>query len=272
MLASANFQQGFIYLLIMIHKKLLVVSFFLGLFLFVFSFSKLFSVTTTNGAPPYDPSNTDNVTQSEEQRLLKNWKRPESPAKVALQVGHLKNDDVPEELEKLKGNTGASGGGKSESEVNYAIAEKTKELLEAKGVRVELLPATIPPHYWADVFVAIHADGSEDTAMSGYKVATSRRDTTGTAHLLVADLESSYEKATGLTKDPNITRNMRGYYAFSWWRYEHAVHPMTASAIIETGFLTNPSDQELLIYKPEISAEGIANGIITYLASQHLLP
>lgn len=233
---------------------------------------KFSTVPLTTGAPPYDASGSDFVPESEEESLLKNWKRPEGPAKVALQVGHWKNDEVPEELHRLKGNTGATGGGKSEWEVNYAIAKETAELLKAKGITVELLQATIPPHYWADVFVAIHADGSEDSSKSGYKVATSRRDTTGNASLLVSSIETAYEVATGLEKDPNITRNMRGYYAFSWWRYNHAVHPMTVSAILETGFLTSPSDQQLLIYEPEVSAQGLANGIITYLTSQKLLP
>lgn len=63
-----------------------------------------------NGAPPYDASGTDNVSLFEEQAMITNWKRPEGPAKVALQVGHWKTDDVPEELHKLRGNTGASGG------------------------------------------------------------------------------------------------------------------------------------------------------------------
>ena len=64
---------------------------------------------------------------------------------------------------------------------------------------------------------------------------------------------------------------MRGYYAFAWWRYEHAVHPMTASLILETGFLTNPSDRKIIVSKPEVSARGLANGIIKYLESENIL-
>lgn len=239
---------------------------------FIYAQSDIFkNIELVSGAPPYDASSSDYVTDSEEQALMQDWKRPEGPAKVALQVGHWKNEEVPEELHKLRGNTGASGGGKTEWEVNYDIAMRTKTLLETQGITVELLPATVPQSYWADVFVAIHADGSLDTEKSGYKLATPRRDYTGNAEDLLTAIESTYGTATGLALDPNVTRNMRGYYAFSWWRYEHAVHPMTASVILETGFLSSPSDRELLISNPQASAEGLANGIVSYLKAEKLL-
>lgn len=229
------------------------------------------NATGITGAPPYDASGTDYVSESEEESLLRNWKRPEGPAKVGLQVGHWKNEEVPEELNRLRGNTGATGSGKSEWEVNYAIADKTALILRRKGITVELLPATVPKQYVADVFVSIHADGNLDTTKSGFKVATSRRDYTKKAGKLVSLIEENYESATGLANDPNVTRNMRGYYAFSWWRYEHAVHPMTVSAILETGFLTNPFDRQTIVANPHISAEGLSKGIIKYLESEGLL-
>lgn len=236
------------------------------------------SIGTTNegdvkgisGAPPYGEAESE-VPDTDPLAIMKNWQRPEGPAKVGIQVGHWKNDEVPEELEKLKVNTGAQGGGKWEWEVNHAIATKIGEILAGEGVVTEILPTTIPPKYWADVFIAIHADGSEDRTKSGYKFAGPWRDYTRKSGELVSILERHYEKATGLTRDENISRNMRGYYAFSWWRYEHAVHPMTTSVIAETGFLTNRSDQRLLIDTPEISAEAIADAILEYLSEEELL-
>jgi hypothetical protein len=225
------------------------------------------------GAPPYDGSDSDFVTETEEEHLLRGWKRPEGPAKVALQVGHWKNDEVPDELHRLRGNTGAVGGGKTETEVNLAIAEETKLLLEKKGVSVDLLPATIPEQYWSDVFVAIHADGHDDTTKTGFKAAAPRRDyNRGKSMALLKYVRETYGEATKLPWDEEtITRNMRGYYGFSWWRYDHAVHPMTSSIILETGFLTSPGDRRIIVSQPELSAEGLANGIIDYLRSQRLL-
>lgn len=228
-------------------------------------------IVNVSGAPPYLVD--DGTTNVDLGRFgfLENWKRPDGPARVGLQVGHWKNDEIPEELNKLEGNTGASGGGKSEWEVNYEIALLTKSILEKNGIAVDILPTTVPKAYWADVFVAIHADGSEDQFKSGFKVAAPWRDYTGKAGKLVEYIEKSYGASTLLPIDPEITSNMRGYYAFSFWRFDHAVHPMTVSSILETGFLTNAGDRTLIVDDPLTSAEGLAIGIIEYLISENLL-
>lgn len=237
----------------------------------VFTGYVTFGKTEVNGAPPYGEALSDVPETVEPADIWANWVRPEGPAKVGLQVGHWKNEELPKELEKLIGSTGASGGGKSEWEVNYAIAIETQKLLEAEGVEVDIIPATVPEDYWADVFIAIHADGSLDTSVSGYKVAGPWRSFRNSSNELVEYLDQSYKEATGLPQDPNISRNMRGYYAFSWWRYDHAIHPMTSAAIVETGFLTNYSDRQMLINSPAISANGIAKGTIEFLKSEGLL-
>lgn len=232
-----------------------------------------FPESKSSGAPPYGepeaavPADTEINSSA----WWRNWSRPEGPAKVAIQVGHWQNDQFPEELAKLRNNTGASGGGKTEAEVNLAIAENMKPLLEDQGILVEILPATVPPNYWADVFIAIHADGSEDPSMSGYKFAGPWRDLTGTGDMLVQMLNQAYGQATGLDYDPNITRNMRGYYAFAWWRYDHSIHPMTTAVIAETGFLTSANDRKLIVDQPEFVAQTISDTLVDYLELQQLL-
>jgi len=223
-----------------------------------------------SGAPPYGASE-DSTPNINFLSWLAHWERPEGPTKVALQVGHWNNEELPEELKKLRGNSGSSGGGKSEWEVNLVIAQEVASILKEEGIEVEILPATIPPLYWADVFISIHADGSIDTSKRGFKIASPWRDYTGKASNLVRILETSYGETIGWEKDPNISRNMRGYYAFSWWRYEHALHPMTTAAIIETGFLTNASDRRILIESPEIASRAIATGLLTFLEREGLL-
>lgn len=227
------------------------------------------STSDSMGAPPYGAS-YDEVPDNPFE-LYRSWRRPDVPAKVGLQVGHWKNEELPEELEKLIGNTGAQGGGKWEWEVNYEIVSITADILRRENIQVDILPATVPEDYWADIFLAVHADGSTDTRTTGYKFAAPWRDFTGKSQNLVTLLESSYEKYTDLKKDPNITRNMRGYYAFSWWKYDHAIHPMTTAAIAETGFLTNYHDQQLLLRSPEIPATAIAEAIIQHLTNEGLL-
>lgn len=201
----------------------------------------------------------------EEKMYYANWQRPPGPLRVGLQVGHWQLADVPEELEGLKASSGAQGPGISEQEVVLNIAQRTKTMLEAEGIIVDLLPATVPVDYVADAFVSIHADGNGSQNVSGFKISGPRRDFSGKADALVDALYASYEVATGLRRDQNVTRRMSAYYAFNWRRYDHAVHPLVPAVIVETGFVTSPTDRAVIVAAPERAAEGIAKGILEFL-------
>jgi N-acetylmuramoyl-L-alanine amidase len=201
---------------------------------------------------------------------LQNWERPEGPVTVALQVGHLDNHEAPEEFPNLAKNTGAEAGGVREVDLNLEIAEAVKPLLEQDGVEVEILPAVIPPDYYADVFVSIHGDGSENTSKRGYKAAASHFDITGEAEQLAQSMNEAYGEATGLRFDPNVSNNMLYYYAFNWRRYEHSLHPKTVGILLETGFLSNTQDRNFLINNTEKSVQGIVNGVMDYIESSEL--
>jgi len=107
--------------------------------------------------------------------------------------------------------------------------------------------------------------GSTNPSASGFKVAAPRRDMSGRADELVKIIEEIYQKQTNLEIDPNISRNMTGYYAFSWKRYEHSTHPMAPAVILETGFLINPAEARILINNPKLPASAIAKALITFL-------
>ncbi len=226
------------------------------------------------GAPPY----TDDATDSENDYAFyfdeyTNWQRPAGPIRIGLQVGHWKNNELPDELVKIKeSGGGTTGKGVPEWEIVLAIAKETKKLLEVQGYVVDLLPATVPESYWADAFVSIHADGNLNPNVRGYKVAAYQRDRTGVADELAAAIEQAYGDTTGFIKDPNISRNMTRYYAFNSRRYKHSIHPMTPGVIVETGFATNHADVTLLLNSPEIPAKGIADGIIDFIEAQNILP
>jgi hypothetical protein len=196
---------------------------------------------------------------------LANWKRPTGPLRVGLQAGHWKIDEVPEELKKLETSGGASANGVNEWEVNLDITTDVKKILEEKGIVVDILPATIPEGYYADAFVSIHADGSEDSSVTGYKIASPRRDLSGHANQLQQALDSVYAQITGLAEDPNVTRNMTGYYAFNWKKFDHSLHPMTPATILEMGFITNRNDVALLTDEPSEPAKAIAEGLLAFL-------
>jgi len=188
------------------------------------------------------------------------WRTPDGPVRIALQAGHWRADEAPDELSGLKDN-GTRWGETAEWELNLEIARLAGGMLEELGYEVDILPAVVPPGYRAHLFVAIHADGSNDPGASGYRVASPRRDATGRATRAAELLERSYGEATGIRRLPDTTRRMRNYYAFNFRRYEHALHPMTIGVILETGFMTSARDRRVLFDAPERAARGIVAAV-----------
>lgn len=201
------------------------------------------------------------------------WQRPPGPVRVGVQVGHLNNTvtDLPSELQGLAQNgAGAVWGPYNERDTVAVIVEYVAEQLRAEGVEVDVLPVVIPPGYQADAFISVHADGNANESVNGFKIAGPRRDVSGYADSLVSALYDSYESVTGLRIDPVITSRMDAYNAFSWHRYEHAIHPLTPAAIVETGFLTNTRDRNFLLENPEQTALGISEGVLRFLETTDL--
>ena len=191
------------------------------------------------------------------------WKPPEGPVRIALQAGHWRAEEAPRELRGLR-NNGTSWRGTAEWETNLEIVRHAGAMLEGMGYEVDILPAVVPPNYRAHLFIAVHADGSNDPNASGYRVAAPRQDATGRASQVAALLAQSYGKATGLRHLPTVTRRMRNYYAFNFRRYEHALHPMTVAVIIETGFLTSSRDRQVILSDPERAARGIVDAVTAF--------
>lgn len=235
--------------------------------LIVMAVAALAAFALPQDSPESDPHQVSDVDPPVAATPAAVWTRPDGPIRVALQAGHWKAAEAPQEQARLRTN-GTRGGGKAEWEVNLGIARHAARLLEEAGYTVDILPTTIPPAYWADVFVSIHADGNNSSTASGYRAAAPRRDRTGRAAELAAILTEAYGAATGLPHYPLITRRMRGYYAFNSRRYHHALHPMTTGVIIETGFLTNPNDRRIIVDDQERAARGIADGVIRFLEQE----
>jgi N-acetylmuramoyl-L-alanine amidase len=208
-------------------------------------------------------------------------------ARIGIQAGHWKAMEAPDELAGLRDN-GTSFNGKAEWEVNLAIAERTAAALRERGYEVDVLPATVPPSYKADLFISIHADGNNNAAVSGYRVAgpsassSSRRGRRSSSVTLTtaapavfteraqksktfADLlVKTYGEATGIPLVPTVTRRMQNYYAFNARRYRHALDPSTVAVILETGFLTSPADRRIIVNDPERSVRGIVAAVTQF--------
>jgi hypothetical protein len=191
---------------------------------------------------------------------------PTGPRRIGIQVGHLDTDKVPAELgSRIVFQTGTSWGGVDEVDVNLDIAERVKAQLIARGYAVDIIPTTVPPGYLADVFLSLHMDGDETQQKSGFKIAHgSRRGPY--EDRLVSLLREEYAKQTGLEWDATgISRNMTGYYAFNWGRYQHAAAAHTPAAILEMGFLSSRDDRNLMLEHGDGVALAIVNGIQRFL-------
>ncbi|NJL05361.1 MAG: N-acetylmuramoyl-L-alanine amidase [Chloroflexaceae bacterium] len=189
--------------------------------------------------------------------------------RVGIQVGHWNQDQLPSEQARIRRDTGAYREGVSEWELNYMVAEQAKPILEAAGVQVDLLPATIPPGYRADAFVSLHFDGVDPPIADlrrGWKVTTPYLASPKSL-LLEQAFREVYPTVTGLPYDEKhgSLANMRANYTFAWYRFEHAIAPETPAALIELAFSTNPADWALITEQPELLAEGLAQSILRYL-------
>ncbi len=194
------------------------------------------------------------------------------PPRVGLQIGHEGAAGQPFELMHLRGNTGGHAGSLSEVAVNRAVARALEAQLREAGVVVDVLGATPPQGYRADLLLALHADSVTDSARSGYKSAIFDPPRSYLERTLKATIDSAYLQATGLADDtPNTTDNMRHYYAFNFRTYRHSVHPATPSLIVELGYLSSPYDAALL-QDPERVAGALGTGVEAFLQRRNRLP
>jgi hypothetical protein len=196
------------------------------------------------------------------QGILNSFK---GPVRVGLQIGHLEVSNHPEELANLRYSTGASVGGVNEVDVNFVVAQTLRDMLVNEGITVDVLPATVPPDYKADVFVSLHADSSEDPERRGYKSAVFRYERNNNDTLLKQHLDQNYFYFSGLADDDdNVSGSMLEYYAFNHGRFKHAVHPSTPAIIVEMGYLSNSEDLEFM-RDPINPAYALKIGILSYL-------
>lgn len=193
--------------------------------------------------------------------------RASNPPLVAIQAGHWRSNELPDEFARLRGNSGASAGGVREVDLNIDIAHRIAEYLRSWGNNSYVLPATVPPTYRADAFVAIHSDGHTNTSARGYKIATYHRDWVASS-MLVREIDDEYGKQTGLPRDWRITENMRDYYAFNSGLYEHTISEETPGAIVEMGFLSNRADRAFMVSNRDLIARSIALGIARFLGTR----
>ncbi len=205
-------------------------------------------------------------------RLPRLRPEPMRPPKVALQIGHEDVANHPHELRGLRWNTGGYAEGVHEVDVNRQVVARLERRLLALGIDVDVLPATPPLGYRADLFISVHADSVRDPSRRGYKSAHFEPPRNALEPVLRKHLDEAYLRASRLADDSiNVSPTMREFYAFNHRKYRHSVHPDTPAVIVEMGYISNLKDRAYLAKASE-PADALLQGIVSYLREQGKLP
>jgi len=178
---------------------------------------------------------------------------------VGLVVGHWGHDVgaiCPDSL-----------GGHREVDINYTIADLTRQYLEAENVQVDLLKEfdSRLEGYQGSALISIHADTCDyiPEQGTGFKIAEAvDNKRPEQAARLMACLQNRYGNLTNLRYDHRLTPDMTSYHAFG------EINPNTPAVIIETGYMNQ--DRELLTQQPSLVARGITEGIMCYLNRERI--
>ncbi len=213
------------------------------------------------------PSSIDAVKETVQHMTLVPSFKPKN-VRVGIQIGHFNAINQPDELERLRYSTGGSFNGVNEVDINKATAYMLSEMLEHEGIVVDLLPATIPPNYDADLVISIHADSSPEAYRRGYKSAHFRHPRNKWEPILKRHIDSAYFYYSGLPDDDqNVSGSMLEYYAFNRASFKHTVSRSTPALIVEMGYLSHPEDLAF-ISDPVNPAYALKRGILAYLTER----
>lgn len=204
--------------------------------------------------------------------------------KLKAQIQELQNGTTPEApAEKIKiyidqghnptsyHNAGATGNGLYEQDLTFTIGILLAELLEEDG-RFEVclsrptadtvlgtdndssLDARVQgaKDFRADYFISLHINSYADGAANGIEAYAAEQDSTSYdfgSSLLQGLIDSTNLRNRGMKLNPELRV------------LKNATMPAT---LLEMGFISNSSDAELLSQSPELFAEGIYNGILSY--------
>jgi N-acetylmuramoyl-L-alanine amidase len=155
---------------------------------------------------------------------------------------------------KVTGGTSGVATGKPEYELTLEASLILGDILEKRGVKVIYTRTThdvnlsnkeraeIANQNNADLFIRVHADGSENRSVKGLSVLTPSKDDEFTKAIFQDSLQASQLILDETRKNPAIKVNGISYRGdlsgFNWSK--------VPSTLIEMGFMSNPTEDENL--------------------------
>ena len=206
---------------------------------------------------------------------------------IAIDPGHQERGNFGQEpigpgasetKTKVAGGTKGTSTGVPEYQLTLDVSLKLRDILEDKGYRVLMIRETndvdisnserakMANEAEADVFVRIHANGSDSSSANGAMTICQTSSNPYNSEFyeksknLSQQVLDAYTEATGIRKERVWeTDTMSG---INW-----CTVPVT---IIELGYMTNPGEDEKMQDPDfqELMAEGITEGIENYLSEQ----
>lgn len=169
-------------------------------------------------------------------------------------------------------NTGAEGNGFYEQDITYEVGRRLYALLSTSPEfelrlsrptsdtvlgtsNASSLTARVrDANAWgADIFLSLHTNASLNENATGSEALIYDRSST-VALGLAEDILEELNLVTGLRNRGVIERP--GLYVLR--------RTNMPAVLVEMGFITNPTDAELMVYSPELFARGIYRGILKY--------
>lgn len=170
---------------------------------------------------------------------------------IAIDPGHGGND------------SGAVAGGNLEKDINLSISLKLKDILMSKNIDVIMTRdkditvdlktrCDIANKNKADYFVSIHCNSFKDTSAKGTETYAYPSSIIG------GKLARSVQKSI-ISIMNTVDRGVK--YA-NFYVLHHTDMP---AILVETGFITNADDVNMLMNKPNLFATAISDGILNFL-------
>lgn len=172
-------------------------------------------------------------------------------------------------------NSGAEGNGYREQDISYAVGVELYNLLIRNPNYTARLSRPTPQssvgtsnssslslrvsdanNWGADVFVSIHTNASSAESASGSEALVYSEQTP--AYRIGEDILTALNRQTGLRNRGVKIRP--GLYVLR--------RTKMPAVIVELGFITNLSDAELMVNRPDLFARGIYDGLNRYYGFQ----
>ncbi|MBR0302631.1 MAG: N-acetylmuramoyl-L-alanine amidase [Clostridia bacterium] len=167
-------------------------------------------------------------------------------------------------------NSGAEGNGYREQDLVYTIGQLTADILRGQGfdVRVSrptpttqlgtsnsssLAARTNDANSWgADIFISLHANASDNPSASGEEA------------FVFSDSSAALPLAENILTQLNLSTGLRNRGVSARPNLYVLRRTRMPATLVELGFITNPSDADLMANRPDLFAEGVAAGVLAY--------